>query len=115
MIGVRRADPDDLARIHEPAPDPAKAITIIAEDERGNIVGRIMLVGVMHVEGIFVDPKWRGSTVMQRLVEEAEREARELGLTQVLAFGASKEMEGYIERLGYNLMPFSIWEKKLCQ
>ncbi len=114
MIGIRRADPDDLARIEEPQPDSAKAITIIAEDERGNIVGRILLVGVIHLEGIFVEPRWRGSTVMARLVEEAEREAKELGLTQVLAFGASPEMEGYIQRLGYNLLPFTIWEKKLA-
>lgn len=115
MIDIRRADPNDLARIDEPAADPAKTITIIAEDERGHIVGRIMLVGVIHVEGIWIEPKWRGSTIMARLVKEAEREAKELGLTQVLVFGASPEMEGYISRLGYTQMPFTIWEKKLCQ
>ncbi len=67
------------------------------------------------MEGIEIDAEERSGTLMGRLVEEAEKEAKTLGITTLLAFSANPLMEDYIYRLGYNRMPWGVWSRQLCQ
>ena len=115
MIEFKRLEPGewDLLGNDEPLPDAKKAIALVAVDQDGDLAGRVFLVAPAHIEGIYVDRKWRGSTIMQRLVAKAEGEARRLGLTQLLAFAKDEIMEDYIDRLGYEKLPLTVWQKSL--
>ena len=115
MIEFKRLEPGewDLLGNDEPLPDAKKAIALVAVDQDGDLAGRVFLVAPAHIEGIYVDRKWRGSTIMQRLVAKAEGEARRLGLTQLLAFAKDETMEDYIDRLGYEKLALTVWQKSL--
>jgi predicted N-acetyltransferase YhbS len=92
-----------------------RSIELIAS-ENGEQLGRIFVVSPIHLEGPEVEEKWRGSWVFKRLVDAAEKEARALGVKEILAFGANHTMENYISRLGYEQMPLTVWKKVLkCQ
>jgi len=93
-------------------PQVDKSIAVIAENEH-HIIGRIFLVAPVHAEGVFVEEPWRGGTVLKRLVEAAELEARAEGITKLLCYAKDAKMENYIQRLGYKHFPVTVWEKGL--
>lgn len=93
-------------------PSPTQSVCVVAL-EGNEIVGRIFLVAPVHAEGIFIDERWRNQTLMARLVEKAEEEARAMCLKKLFAYAASSAMEDYIERLGYKREPWAVFSKEL--
>jgi N-acetylglutamate synthase-like GNAT family acetyltransferase len=87
------------------------SVAVVARDGAGEICGTLVLVCPWHLEGAWVRPDKRGSPVLGALVRKAEAIAVRAGLTRLFAYGASPEMEDYIERLGYERMPLSVWAK----
>ena len=112
-VVVERVEEKDWAKLPKESPTPDQSIAVAAMEDSGNIVGWIFLVAPVHVEGIFISEAHRGGLLMHRLVERAEEEAKKLGLTKLLAYGQNKEMDGYIARLGYEKLPWSIWQKDI--
>lgn len=113
MAEVRTLAPNEWEWLDQTSLTPDKAICVAAIDG-GRVVGQIYLVNIAHLEGISIDEKYRGGILFHRLVAHAEEQARELGLTQVLAFAKGAQMEEYIERLGYSKMPLTVWQKGLA-
>lgn len=93
-------------------PDPRYSIALIAKggDE---VIGRVFLVAPVHVEGPWVSPLWRGSPVGKRLLDEVERQAKELKVSKVIAYARDEQIENYLSRLGYKRMPLTVWEKEI--
>lgn len=87
-------------------------ITIMAS-EGTRVVGGVMLVAPVHVEGIWIDPAYQCGLIMKQLVDRVEEEARNLKISKVFAYAINGEMEDYIERLGYKKLPWTVWEKEL--
>lgn len=112
MIEIRKLELDEWPEDAALRSDQAICIAAIKGEK---IVGRIFLTSIIHMEGIEIDEAERNSTLMGRLVEEAEKEAKTLGISTLLAFSANPLMEDYIYRLGYNRMPWSVWSRSLCQ
>lgn len=100
-----------LASVEEGFVPPADSLALVVENG-DQILGRLLLVSVAHMEGVWIKPELRGGTLMRRMTREMEREAAGRGLTKLLAF-AKPDMETYIERLGYRKMPLTVWEKEL--
>lgn len=104
---------DALAKVADgTVPDPRNSIAIMAID-KGEYEGRVFVIAPAHIEGVWVSKKYRGSKLFSVLVHRAEDEARKSGIKQLFAYGANKEMEDYIGRLGYAKQELTVWKKEL--
>jgi N-acetylglutamate synthase-like GNAT family acetyltransferase len=116
MIEVRKLEAleyRDLAAIEEGfCPNPEKSIVIVAKHEQ-RIIGRLMLVAPTHIEGAWVHEDFRGETVLKRMVECLEREAKKAGIGKLFAYG-TEETNDYLRRLGFAPVPWTVWEKTLA-
>ncbi len=73
MIEIRKLELDEWPEDAALRSDQAICIAAIKGEK---VVGRIFLTSIIHLEGIEIDEAERNSTLMGRLVEEAEKEAR---------------------------------------
>jgi len=96
------------------APKPKDCIALVAQAESGELLGRIFLLAPVHIEGLYVSPSRRGTALMSDLVEKAEQEARNLGVSTAFAYADGIQMENYIERLCYSRERWSVWRKELA-
>lgn len=90
-------------------PNPETSIAVVAEDG-GKIVGRMLLVVMPHIEGTWIDEKYRNGSIGYRMEREVERQSRELGVSKVMAY-APLELAGYMERLGFRRLNIVVLEK----
>lgn len=118
MIAIERLKVEEfnlLASVDDGyTPDPCRSVAVVARNEAG-IIGRIFLMAPTHVEGIFIEKAWRKGAVMKQLVEAIELEAKCEGVKKLLVYAIDEEMADYIQRLGYEKLPFTVWEKPLVQ
>ncbi len=116
MITIERLPPeqfDSLEAIEEGfRPDPSSSIAVVAKYD-GEIIGRLMLLPVAHVEGAWVHERFRNGTILERMTKEIEKQAREAGISTVFVYSQTAEMDGYIERLGYDRSPLRVFRKEL--
>jgi len=104
---------DTLLTIEEGyVPDPNQSIAVVAKDD-GVVIGRMMLIAVAHVEGAWINDRYRNGTILERMTKEIEKQAREAGLKTVFAYSDKLDMDGYIERLGYDRTPLRVFRKDL--
>jgi len=112
---IVRLDPERfpiLKKIHDGfCPDPKHAVALLAMDE-GKVVGRIFLVAPIHVEGPWISPAWRSTTLGWRLMRAITWQAEQLGVTKMFAYGTA-ETEDYLQRLGYTKQPYTVWTKAI--
>ena len=94
-------------------PDPSSSVAIVMKHE-GNIVGRICAVCPVHIEAPWVAPEYRKGSMFGWLVAAIESRVRSAGVKRVLAYGATEEMNDYIERLGYKRTNLTVWEKEFA-
>jgi hypothetical protein len=118
LVNIERLDPKDFPLLKNIGdgfmPDPKRSVAIIAHHDISGIVGRIFIVSPAHVEGVFIEKAWRNTIVFDMLMKRAELEAHKEGLTQILAFAKDDQIAGYVERLKYKKLPFTVWSKQLC-
>lgn len=116
MITIERLPAEEyevLMTIEEGfVPNPETSIAVVAKDD-GVIIGRMMLVGVAHVEGAWINDRYRSGAVLERMTKEIEKQAREANIKTVFAYSQTHEMDGYIERLGYERSPLRVFRKDL--
>lgn len=116
LISIQKLEAKDyvvLAGIFDGfQPDAKTSITLLARDGQ-DVVGRIFLLAPTHIEGPWIRPDWRYGTLAKRLVASAETEARKCGITTLFAYGMDKEIEGYLQRLGFSQKPMTVWSKEL--
>lgn len=116
MITVERLpveEYDELLSVEEGyRPDPEKSITIVARHE-GQIVGRMMIINLAHVEAAWVNERFRSGALLERMTKEIENQAREVGIKTVFVYSETYEMDDYIARLGYERSPLRVFRKDL--
>ncbi len=116
-ITVKVLTGDELANIQQPdgLPYIKDSLWVVAIDRKGTMVGRTGLVSLNHVEGTWVSPDYRNGTLGWRLIRTLEKEAKDLGLTNVLAYSpdAIPEVGQYLERMGYTKIPVTTWGKEI--
>ena len=115
---VRTLDPGEfpkLADIEEGfVPNPARTIAIVAEDN-GEIVGRMLLMDMVHLEGSWVRPDHRNGSVGYRMFQRVLAEAKRIGITGLMAYTDKTDLDvtNYMERLGFEKQPFWVWSKDI--
>lgn len=116
MITVERLSAEEydaLLSVEEGyRPDPEKSITVVAKYD-GQIVGRMMLINLAHVEAAWVNDQFRSGSILERMTREIEKQAHEVGIKTVFVYSETHEMDGYIERLGYSRSPLRVFRKDL--
>jgi N-acetylglutamate synthase-like GNAT family acetyltransferase len=116
MIEVRKLEKTEfvqLAKIEEGfCPDPEKSIVVVALNDN-RIIGRLFLLAPTHIEGAWVHERFRGETVLKRMVDCLEHEARSAGVGKLLAYG-TVDTDDYLQRLGFSLKPLTVWEKNIA-
>lgn len=83
---------------------PIPDVSLVLKDKNGNIVGGVitsMLTGVMHLEVLWVDEKYRGRGYGRDLVLHAERIGREKGYTASQTWTFSFQAPNFYQSIGY--------------
>ncbi|MFX0050386.1 MAG: GNAT family N-acetyltransferase [Candidatus Hodarchaeota archaeon] len=86
---------------------PTPDISLVLKDANGNIVGGVitsMLTGVMHLEVLWVDEKYRGRGYGRDLVFQAERIGRKKGYTASQTWTFSFQAPGFYQSIGYKIL-----------
>ena len=96
---------------------PENSLIIGAVTNSGKVIGRIVLMSLVHLEGTHVAEPFRGTPVALKLVAEAERTLRSNGLTSVIAYTPETDptIGQYMKRVGYERLPVEVWQKFLPQ
>ena len=81
----------------------------------GQMVGRVGLIALPHIEGTWVAPEMRGTTLAARMFRRMEQEVKGLGRTHLLILlpEDDKTLDGYVARVGYERLGVSMWAKEL--
>jgi hypothetical protein len=94
-------------------PDPARSIALVAQNTT-RILGRLFLMAPSHVEGIWLDPDWRGSNLFRDMMNAMELEARSEGISKLFAYSTRPEICHYLERrCDYAKLPWTVLAKEL--
>lgn len=91
-------------------PDPDYTIAVAAFEE-GELVGRMFVVVLPHLEAPWIREDKRGGTLAKRMEEELLREAGKFGIERVFAFAVDDTIADYLSRLGYEKTEITVWEK----
>ncbi len=86
---------------------PIPDISLVIKDESGKIVGGVitsMLAGVMHLEVLWVDEKYRRRGLGKALVLEAERLGKEKGYTSAQTWTFSFQAPEFYQSIGYKVL-----------
>ena len=78
-----------------------------------SIVGRTVLLNMLHLEGTWIEPSARNGMVGARLIRTAEKEAKAIGCRTLMAYTAESKHGEYMARLGYKKIPVEVWGKEL--
>lgn len=116
MITVKRLDASNWGILLQ-SPDgvvlnPAMTTAVVALNENDEMVGRMYLCLMPHIEGTWVRDDYRSGSVGFRLEKEMEKVCKELGVSKVMAY-CGPELETYMERLGFTKAPVSVWVKEM--
>ena len=110
MIRVRQLPPDEWDRLNdtnlgevrshlETASD--NVVVMAAEDEEGQLVGHLVFLQVIHVEGLWVHPdERRKGRVLRALWSAVEQLSEACQFTHAWACAQSDQMKDLVARLG---------------
>jgi hypothetical protein len=91
--------------------DPRDVEIRVVEDGAGEIVGCVSLLRLTHLEGAWIDPRYRGNPgVGRRLYREAMSAARKVP-GWVLASSMTGCIQRLLERLGAVALPVNKWAR----
>ena len=85
---------------------PTPDIGLVLKDNKGNIVGGVitsMLTGIMHLETLWVDERFRSRGYGRDLVLEAERIGREKGYPSSQTWTFSFQAPEFYQSMGYKV------------
>ena len=91
-------------------PDSAHTIAVAAFDA-GELVGRMFLVCLPHLEAPWIREDKRGGLLAKRMEELLFKEATHRGIERTFAFAVIDEIADYLKRLGYQKTDITVWEK----
>lgn len=99
-------------------PWPENSHILYAIDEDKNIVGRMGLLQLPHIEGTWIDEKSRSGLIGARMLAKMENLLIEHNRTAAFAFVKDENAEDikiqeYMERFGYIELPIKVYIKAL--
>ena len=96
-------------------PWPENSHILYAIDEDKNIIGRMGLLQLPHIEGTWVDEKYRSGLIGARMLVKMENLLIEYERTAAFAFVKSDDIkvQEYMKRFGYVELPIKVYIKAL--
>jgi len=100
-------------------PKPEASVVVIAEDEEGEICGRLMLLPILHLDGIWMREDMRnnvkGGRTAVRIEQEMMRILKEGKIREVQVDVYRDDLESYLSRMGYYKMDkiISVFRKEI--
>jgi len=91
-------------------PDNCIALVAIEGEE---VVGRMTLMNLIHLEGSWIKDGHRNSQTLRALEQAIYAEAKRLGLTYIHSYAPTPAHETMLQRSGWSRMPLSVWVKDL--
>ena len=92
-------------------PDKSNSLVVVAKDD-GEIVGRMMLVAIPHIEGTWIKESYRKGSLGVKIERRMEQEAERLGLRTLFAFAPS-HVSDYLSRLGFKKEELEVYSWSL--
>lgn len=92
--------------------DPSRTEILVVEDEQGLIVGCWTLLQVLHAEGVWIDPAYRGkSSVARRLWTGMRKLVTSHGAKTFIATADSEGIAPLLARHGHAALPqeYVLW------
>lgn len=116
-IEIQRLHPSEFDLLREVddgfTPDAEHSIAMVARND-SQIIGRLFAVAPVHVEGIFVEPRYRGGTLFKDMMNAMELELKSENIKKVFAYAVRPEVGHYIEhRCGYKPLAWRVYEREL--
>jgi len=111
LLVLDRVDFDLLGEAPDGAiPDSDYTIAVAAFDG-GELVGRMFLVVLPHLEAPWIREDKRGGTLAARMEAALLKRAEHFGLNRTFAFAVDDTIADYLKRLGYQKTEYTVWEK----
>lgn len=85
---------------------PRKSVRLFAYDPEGQVVGGLfgdISWGWLHISILWVDEAYRGRGLATDLLNQAERESAEFGVTRAYLETASFQARPFYEKMGYEV------------
>ncbi|MHA1945517.1 MAG: GNAT family N-acetyltransferase [Candidatus Hodarchaeales archaeon] len=86
---------------------PTPDISLVLKDSNGDIIGGVitsMLTGIMHLEVLWVDEKYRGQGFGKKLVLYAEKIGKEKGYSASQTWTFSFQAPEFYQSIGYKVL-----------
>jgi hypothetical protein len=117
LIEIARLNPsgfDELKQVDDGfVPNPDHSIVVVARNEQ-RIIGRLFAMSPSHVEGVYIEERYRGGSLFKELMEAMEVELRAEKISKVLAYAVRPEIANYLERrCGYSKLSWTVMSKDL--
>lgn len=80
---------------------------VVAEDEHQQMIGYFMATPVYHLEPVWVDPMYRGSTLLSRLWGAMTRLLDAIRVDVAFSCADRPEIADYLTRLGLTPLPYA--------
>lgn len=96
---------EGLPFVQNGLPDPSGTRLLVAETPDGQIVGTWALMSVVFLEGMWVHPDHRKTTVTGRLVQGMKRFLHELGVYQSFTMTQTDEVRELAYKAGFQAVP----------
>jgi hypothetical protein len=115
---VRLLPPDEFPRLADyplaeqhGVPDPRSSLILVAEDPEGVIVGVWAALTTIHLDGLWIDPAYRGtSRVASQLLHGMKAQLASLNLVHSFTMIAHDTPEVLIlaQKAGFQLLPMHL-------
>lgn len=87
----------------------SQALVVVVETADGTVIATWAVLNVFHLEGAWVDPAYRHTSVAGRLVGEMFDALRTLGLPEVFTITQTDEAAALAHHLGGQAVPGQAW------
>ena|ERR1044071_5470184 len=106
---ARLIDPEKL-----PFPSDARVLYIFEDNQ---IIGRLALLNVLHIEGAWIREDKRNGLILSKLFDHIEVELKNEERTSALSFARENDEDviNYMKRIGYEQLPFKVFLKPLTK
>lgn len=94
-----------------PIPDPElSSVAIVIDSETNQLAGFLVAQSVVHLEPLFVDPKYRTGEVLRLLVDKAQEPFKEAG-SAFYAFSETDKIAHLLESEGMKELSWKVFVK----
>lgn len=117
VLGIEAGEMEAQLPVEQRANWPVDTLISYAIED-GKVIGRMAIMSLQVVEGTWVDPEKRSTSLAYRMMKQLEAVQKQaLGRTHSLAlvYDEQPEVGEYLQRVGFKRFPVTLYEKSLVE